>query len=374
MIRIVTIILLFPDCRAWAETFEQGYSMTAVSMISASSARKLLLGALVGVTAVTAMPAQAQEEVNVYSYRQAYLIEPFLKEFTEETGVKVNVVFAKQGLAERLKREGRNTPADVLLTVDVGRLQELVDEELVKSVNDSVIEANLPAQYHGPDNQWFGITTRARVLYTSVDRLDAGQVSSYDDLADPSLKGRVCSRAGDHPYNVALIASRIAHNGEEATREWLEGFKDNLARKPQGGDRDQIKAIRDNVCDVAIGNSYYYGNMLNNEEQRPWAEKARIEFPDQNGVGTHMNISGMAMTKYAPHEENALKLMRFLTEKTAQHMYAEVNYEYPANPEAESSELLASWGEFKQDDLSLTDIAKYRKRAAQMVNEVGFNQ
>ena len=348
--------------------------MTAVSTISASSFRKLLLGALVGATAVTALPAQAQEEVNVYSYRQAYLIEPFLKEFTEETGVKVNVVFAKQGLAERLKREGRNTPADVLLTVDVGRLQELVDEELVKSVNDEVIEANLPAQYHGPENQWFGITTRARVLYTSVDRLEAGQVSSYDDLADPSLKGRVCSRAGDHPYNVALIASRIAHNGEEATREWLEGFKNNLARKPQGGDRDQIKAIRDNVCDVAIGNSYYYGKMLDNDEQRPWAEKARIEFPDQNGVGTHMNISWMAMTKYAPHEENALNLMRFLTEKTAQHMYAEVNFEYPANPEAESSELLTSWGEFKQDDLSLTEVAKYRKRAAQMVNEVGFNQ
>lgn len=316
----------------------------------------------------------AQEEVNVYSQRQAFLIEPFLEEFTSETGIDVNVIFGDQGVAERLKREGRNSPADVILTVDIGRLQELVDEGLTQPIEDETIAANIPEQYFGENNHWVGLTSRARILYTSTERMEPGEIETYEDLADPRFADRVCSRKGDHPYNIALIASMLAEHGEQYTKEWLEGFKSNLARKPQGGDRDQVKAIRDGLCDVAVGNSYYYGKMLENEEQQAWAEAARIEFPNQGDRGTHVNISGMALAKHAPNEDNAYQLMRFLTEETAQSMYAEVNYEYPLNPEVSPSETVASWGEFKADDVSLAEVASLRRRAMELVNEVGFNE
>lgn len=337
-------------------------------------AHKRALSAFLAVSSAFAGSiALAQDEVNVYSYRQPFLIEPFLEEFTDETGIDVNIIFGDQGLTERLKREGRNSPADVILTVDIGRLQELVDEDVTQPIVDDVIEANIPEQYFGQDNQWVGLTSRARVFFTSVERMEPGEIESYEDLADPRFKGRICTRPGDDAYNVALIASMIAEHGEEYTKEWLEGFKNNLARKPQGNDRAQIKAIRDGVCDIAIGNTYYYGKMMEDEEQRSWAESARIEFPNQNGRGTHVNISGMALAKHAPNEEAAYELMRFLTEETAQSMYAEVNYEYPLNPDVSASDTVASWGAFKADDVSLAEVADLRRRATELVNEVGFN-
>ncbi len=335
---------------------------------------KALAATLAASATFASIAASAQEEVNVYSYRQPFLIEPFLDEFTAETGIDVNVIFGNQGLVERLKREGRNSPADVILTVDVGRLQDLVDAGVTQPINDDVIADNIPEQYFGADNHWVGLTSRARVLYTSVERMEPGEITRYEELADPRFEGRVCSRQGDHPYNIALVASMLHAHGEEKTKEWLEGFKANLARKPQGGDRAQIKAIRDGLCDVAVGNSYYYGKMLDNDEQRAWAEAARIEFPNQDGRGTHVNISGMALAKHAPNEENAYKLMRFLTEETAQSMYAEVNSEYPLNPAVEPSERVASWGDFKADDVSLAEVASLRRRATELVHEVAFNQ
>ncbi|SDM21546.1 iron(III) transport system substrate-binding protein [Modicisalibacter muralis] len=335
---------------------------------------KALAASLAAATAFTSVAALAEEEVNVYSYRQPFLIDPFLNEFSAETGIEVNVIFGNQGLTERLKREGRNSPADVMLTVDVGRLQDLVDAGVTQSIEDEVIESNIPEQYFGENNQWVGLTSRARVFYTSVERMEPGEIESYEDLADPRFEGRICSRQGDHPYNIALIASMIAEHGDEFTKQWLEGFKANLARKPQGGDRAQIKAIRDGLCDIALGNSYYYGKMLANEEQRAWAQASRIEFPNQEGRGTHVNISGMALAKHSPNEENAYKLMRFLTEETAQSMYAEINFEYPLNPEVEPSETVASWGEFKADDVPLAEIAALRRRATELVHEVAFNE
>lgn len=335
---------------------------------------KALAATLAASATFASIAASAQEEVNVYSYRQPFLIEPFLDEFTAETGIDVNVIFGNQGLVERLKREGRNSPADVILTVDVGRLQDLVDAGVTQPINDDVIADNIPEQYFGADNHWVGLTSRARVLYTSVERMEPGEITRYEELADPRFEGRVCSRQGDHPYNIALVASMLHAHGEEKTKEWLEGFKTNLARKPQGGDRAQIKAIRDGLCDVAVGNSYYYGKMLDNDEQRAWAEAARIEFPNQDGRGTHVNISGMALAKHAPNEENAYKLMRFLTEETAQSMYAEVNSEYSLNPAVEPSERVASWGDFKADDVSLAEVASLRRRATELVHEVAFNQ
>ncbi|MEC9483846.1 MAG: Fe(3+) ABC transporter substrate-binding protein [Halomonas sp.] len=329
--------------------------------------------ALAGIVSFTPVAALAEGEVNVYSYRQPFLIEPFLDEFTAETGIDVNVLFANQGLVERLKREGRNSPADVILTVDIGRLQELVEAGVTQPIEDQIIESNIPAQYFGEGNHWAGLTSRARVFFTSVERMQPGEIETYEDLADPRFAGRVCSRPGDDAYNVALIASMIAEHGEEYTKQWLEGFKSNLARKPQGGDRAQIKAIRDGVCDIAIGNTYYYGKMLDNEEQRSWAESARIEFPNQDGRGTHVNISGMALAKHSPNEENAYKLMRFLTEEKAQSMYADVNFEYPLNPAVSPSETVQSWGDFKADDVPLSKVAELRRRATELVNEVGFN-
>ena len=325
------------------------------------------------ITAVT-LPALATEEVNVYSYRQAFLVEPLFQGFTDETGIEVNVVFAKKGLAERLKREGANSPADLIFTVDIGRLNEVVAKDLSQAVESDVLSQNIPAQYRDPDNMWFGLTTRTRSVYASKDRADLADIQSYEDLADPTWKGRICSRSGKHPYNLALIASMIAHHGEADAEAWLRGVKSNLARKPQGNDRAQVKAIYEGVCDLSLGNNYYLGKMLNDPEQTKWANAVQITFPNSEDRGTHVNISGMALTKSAPNKENAIKLMEYLTGNTAQTMYAEQNYEYPVNPNVPPSELVASWGDFKADELALSKIASLRKTAAQLVDKVGFDQ
>ena len=326
------------------------------------------------VLAASAHQAFAQEEVNVYSYRQAFLVEPLFKGFTDETGIKVNVVFAKKGLAERLKREGANSPADLIFTVDIGRLNEVVSEDLAQAVESETLSKNVPAQYRDPSNLWFGLTTRTRSVYASKDRVDLADIQRYEDLADPKWKGRICTRSGKHPYNLALIASMIAHHGEAETETWLKGVKANLARKPQGNDRAQVKAIYEGVCDISLGNNYYLGNMLNDPEQVKWANAVQITFPNSNDRGTHVNISGMALTKSAPNKANAIKLMEYLTGNTAQTMYAEQNFEYPVNPDVKPSELVASWGSFKADELPLSDIANLRKTAAKLVDKVGFDQ
>ena len=303
-------------------------------------------------------------EVNIYSYRQPFLIKPLFDAFTKQSGIEVNVVFAKKGLAERLVREGKNSPADLVFTVDIGRLNEVKEKGVVQAVSSSILTANIPTQYRDPDNQWFGLTTRTRSIYASKERVDLNKLQSYEDLANPEWKGRICTRSGKHPYNLALIASMIAHHGEAKTEIWLNGVKDNLARRPQGNDRAQVKAIKEGVCDLSLGNNYYYGKMISNEEQSAWANAVHLTFPNQNNRGTHVNISGMALTKSAPNKENAIKLMEFLSQELAQQIYAEQNYEYPVNPNVAPSGLVQSWGVFKSDNLSLTRIAKRRKAAA----------
>jgi len=321
----------------------------------------------------TSLVATANE-VNVYSYRQPFLVEPLFKGFTDETGIKVNVVFAKKGLAERLKREGANSPADLVFTVDIGRLNEVVEQGLVQTVQSETLSKNIPAQYRDTNNLWFGLTTRTRSIYASNERVNFEQIQTYEDLANPVWKGRICTRSGKHPYNLALIASMIAHHGEAETEKWLLGVKANLARKPQGNDRAQVKAIYEGICDLSLGNNYYLGKMLNDEEQVKWANSVKILFPNSNGRGTHVNISGMALTKSAPNKANAIKLMEYLTGNTAQTMYAEQNFEYPVNPAVQPSKLVASWGKFKSDELGLSKIAELRKAAAQLVDKVGFDQ
>ncbi|MGB2078800.1 MAG: Fe(3+) ABC transporter substrate-binding protein [Vibrio sp.] len=327
------------------------------------------------VMAGTIAPASfAAEEVNVYSYRQPFLIQPMLDEFSKETGIKVNVKFAKDGILEKLVQEGEYSPADVLLSVDVSRLAQLSEKGVVQSVDSEVLEKDIPAQYRDANNEWFGLTTRARGVYSSKERVGKLPDSfDYIDLANPEYKGKICTRSGKHPYNISLVSSMISHYGEAKTKTWLEGVKANLARKPQGNDRAQVKAIKEGLCDLSLGNSYYLGKMLADDEQKTWADAVEINFPGQESYGTHVNISGMAMAKYAPNKENALKLMEFLSNDTAQAMYAKDNYEHPVKPGAPLSDLVASWGEFKVDSLSLEDIAKNRSTAVKLLDEVQFD-
>lgn len=336
--------------------------------------KKLLTLSALACATVAPTAALAAEEVNVYSYRQPFLVEPMFNEFTKETGIKVNVKFAKTGIAEKLAQEGEYSPADVVLTVDISRLAELTDKGLVQAVNSDVLESNIPAQYQDENNEWFALTTRTRSVYSSRDRVGKlGEDFTYADLAKPEFKGKICTRSGKHPYNVSLISSMIAHEGEAATKAWLEGVKANLARKPQGNDRAQVKAIKEGLCDVSLGNSYYLGAMVNDPEQKAWADAVYINFPNQSTTGTHVNISGMAMAKYAPNKENAVKLMEFLAGDVAQEMYAEVNYEYPVKAGVKRSELVASWGNFKADTLSLDEIADHHEAAVKLLDEVKFD-
>ena len=334
--------------------------------------KRLLLSTLTITTLLVGSTAFAKE-VNVYSYRQPFLVQPLFDKFTEATGINVNVVFAKQGLSERLEREGRNSPADLIFTVDIGRLFEVTDKKLTQSVSLDSLNKNIPSQYRDPDGQWFGLTTRTRSIFASKERVDLSTIKNYEDMSKPEWKGRICTRSGKHPYNLALIASMIAHNGLDNATEWLKGVKTNLAQKPQGNDRSQVKAIKEGVCDISLGNNYYFGNMLMDEEQKQWADAVYITFPNQDNRGTHVNISGMAMAKYAPNKASAEKLMIFLSEKQAQEIYADQNFEYPVNPRVEPSKLVQSWGDFKADTLSLAEIAKLRKQAAQLVDQVGFD-
>jgi len=337
-----------------------------------------LKAALVGISIVVGvLPAfisvYADESVNVYSYRQPFLIKPIFDVFTRETGIEVNTVFAKLGLVERLESEGANSPADLIFTVDIGRLDGAVQAGVTQPVQSEVLKANVPAEFRDPDGQWFGLTNRARLIVTSKERMKEGDVASYEDLAKPEFEGKLCTRSGKHQYMTALIASVIAHSGEAQAEQWLTGMKSNLARKPEGNDRAQVKAISQGVCDIAIINSYYMGAMLSDEEQSGWADSVRIVFPNQNDRGTHMNISGMSLTQSSPNKQNAIKLMEFLSGDLAQRMYAEQNHEYPVNQDITPSGLVQSWGEFDYDPLSLAEIAKHRVTATKLVDKVGYD-
>jgi len=319
------------------------------------------------------MQASEANEVNVYSYRKPQLIDPMFEVFTEQTGIKVNSVFAKKGMLERLKSEGRNSPADLVFTVDIGRLSDIKNAGLTESVNSARFEENIPENYREPEGHWFGLTTRARIIVASKNRVGPGEIGSYEDLADPKWQGRVCTRSGKHPYMVALTASMIAHHGETEAKNWLAGLKSNLARKPQGNDRAQVKAIKEGECDLAIINHYYMVKMLEDPEQVPWANAVNMVFPNQDGRGTHMNVSGMALTKHAPNKANAIKLMEFLASAQGQEMYVQKNGEYPVKTGVPLSPLQDSWGSFKTDSLSLAVVADHRAAAIRLADEVGYN-
>lgn len=339
------------------------------------SIKRVLLAGLA--LSASASFAQAADEVNIYSYRQEFLIKPLLETFTAETGIKTNVIFSKSGLLERLQHEGANSPADVILTSDIGPLHDAVERNLVAPIESQVVKDNVPEHYRSKDDLWVGLTARSRVIYASRERVKPGEIQTYEDLADPKWKGRICTRSGKHSYNLSLIGSIIEHDGEEQAEQWLRAVKENLARRPQGNDRAQVKAIKEGQCDLALGNTYYFGHMLTNEEepeQQEWARSVNIVFPNQEGRGAHMSISGAALAKHAPNRDAAIKLIEFLTSEKAQKMYAEVNYEFPVRPGIEWSPLLKEYmGDFKADKVNLGDVVKHRAAASRLVDRVGFD-
>ncbi|KAF0114749.1 MAG: iron(III) transport system substrate-binding protein [Rhodobacteraceae bacterium] len=318
------------------------------------------------------VPALAQE-INVYSHRQPELIQPLVDAFTAETGIAVNVAFVDKGMAERLQAEGDRSPADLVLTVDIARLLQIVEADVLQPVQSDVLEANIPAELRDPNDLWFGLTSRARIVYASKDRVAPGEITTYEDLASDKWKGRLCTRSGLHDYNIALLGAMIVHHDEAFATTWAEGLKANLAKKPDGGDRDQAKAIAAGECDIALGNTYYMGQMLADPEQKAWADAVNIVFPTFEAGGTHLNISGVAMTKSAPNKDNALKFMEWLSGDTAQKIYAETNYEFPVKPGVERSELVKSWGEFTPDTTPLADIAAARATALKIMETVNFD-
>ena len=318
----------------------------------------------------------AASELNIYSHRQPFLIDPFLKAFTEKTGIETNVLYSTKGLAQRLKAEGENSPADVILTVDIGRLYIYRDLDLLSTVQSQKLEANIPEHLRSSDNTWFGLSKRSRIIVTSKERVAPGEITTVEDLADPKWEGRICVRPGSHVYNRALMASMIAAHGVEEAEKWAAGLVANLARRPQGNDRAQVKAIYEGQCDVAIINNYYFGKLKYSEDenQREWAKALDLVFPNQGEGqrGAHVNISGGGIAKHSKNKAAAQALLEFLTEPLAQRLYGEINFEYPVNPTVPASEELESWGTFKEDKLPILTIAELSREAQKIIDRVGW--
>ncbi len=346
--------------------------MTFQPHITSQSVRLAIHAVAAFMVAASAGAARAQE-VNLYSYREPALMAPLLESFTKDTGIKVNVIFASQGLEQRIATEGAASPADMLLTVDIGRLQEAVERGIAQPVKSAVLEQAVPAQFRDPGGLWFGVSERARVFYVAKDKFQ-GQTLTYEDLADPKFKGRVCTRSGQALYNVSLFAGVIAKLGEAKAEEWLKGVKANLAQKPSGGDREAARDVAAGKCDIGIGNTYYWALMMNKEtERKPWAEATRVMLPVFKDGGTHVNVSGFVITKNAPNRENAVKLGEWLVSEKAQQIYAAVNFEYPVRSGVRLDETVASFGTLRPDAMALAEVGRLRKAASILVDKVGFD-
>lgn len=333
-----------------------------------------ILAAAAAVSGFSASTLAAAKEVNLYSYRQEKLIRPILDDFEKDTGIKVNVVFAKKGMLERLKSEGMNSPADAVLTVDISRLMAHKTAGVLQAVSSDKLAANIPAQFRDPEGFWFGLTVRSRVIFFAKDRVKASDLSTYEDLADPKWKGRICVRSSSNVYNQSMLAAMVAHHGSEEAEKWAAGIKANLARKPQGGDRDQIKAAAAGECDIAIGNTYYFGKMQNAKDQKQLEAVKKVEmfWPNQQGRGAHVNISGAAVTKSAKNKAEAIQLIEFLADTKAQEFYASSNYEFPVKEGVTLDKTVASWGSFKADPLGLDKVADQQVEAVKIFDRVGW--
>lgn len=329
---------------------------------------------LLFVISLVLMPL-ASAEVNIYSARQENLIKPILDRFTEETGIQVNLITAgADELTQRLELEGRNSPADLLLTVDVGRLHRAKEAGLLQPVQSDELMRQVPEQYRDPEGHWYAMSLRSRVIVYHEDRVDPDNLSTYEALADDRWDGRICIRSSSNIYNQSLVASLISHNGVEQTEAWARGLVDNMARSPQGGDRDQIGAVSAGQCDLAVVNTYYLAGMLNSPiaDQREIAESVEVFFPNQDGRGAHINVSGAGLTRSAPNPEDAVRLMEFLVGEEAQTWYAETNNEYPIRSDIPVSDTLAGWGEFKADELPLEELGIHNAEAVRVMDRAGW--
>ena len=325
---------------------------------------------------ISANPVLAAEEVNLYSARKEALIKPILDQFTEQTGIKVNLVTGKaDALLTRMKSEGKLTPADILITSDAGRLYRAKEADLLQPVESDVLESAIPGEFRDPSGYWYGLSLRARPIMYIRGKVEPDDLSRYEDLADKKWRGRICVRSSGNIYNQSLVASMIAADGEEITEAWAEGLVENFARPPAGGDRDQIKAVAAGQCDIAIANTYYLGGMLNDnsdESQREAAAKIGIIWPNQEDRGAHVNISGAGITKHAGNKENAIRLLEFLVSEDAQQWYAAENFEYPVSPGVEVSDTLMEFGEFKADTLNLTELGENNAAAVRLMDRAGW--
>jgi iron(III) transport system substrate-binding protein len=314
-------------------------------------------------------------EVNVYSARHYSSDKAIWEAFTRRTGIRVNIVEAEHDqLVQRLKSEGAGSPADVLITVDAGRLAHAVEAGLLQPARIPALDAIVPKHLRHPDGFWYGVAMRARVLVYHKDRIAPAQILTYESLADPRLKGRLVTRSGTNIYNLSLVGSMIAARGVDATRDWARGVVANLARPPQGGDTDQIKAVAAGVGDVAISNSYYLARLASSTkpEDRAVTQRLGVVFPNQGDRGTHVNVSGAALVKTAPNRENGLRLIAFLLEPEAQRLLADGSMEYPANPKVAPHPVLGALGAFRQDEINADAYAKNSAIASRLMDETGW--
>ncbi len=333
--------------------------------------RKLLTATLLLVLGSAAFA----EEVNVYSAREEQLIKPLLDAFSQDTGIKVNLVTGDDDpLLERLKREGANSPADLLIMADAGRLYRAVENGNLQPVQSATLNQSIPANLRDPGNRWFGLTSRARVIFYNKATVNPAALSTYEDLADPKWQGRICVRSSNSIYNQSLLASMIATKGAAQAETWAKGLVANLARPPSGGDRDQIKAVASGQCDIAIANTYYYAQMLygGDAAQKAAANKVSLFWPNQRDRGTHINISGAGVTASAKNKANAVKLLEYMVLDDAQRWYATTNGEYPVKPGIEPSAELQNWGKFKSDALQLTVLGKNNAQAVMIMDKAGW--
>jgi len=332
---------------------------------------KLFLTAVVFL--VVTLPVAA--EVNVYSARKEALIKPLLDQFEQQTGIEVNLVTGDaDALIKRLEIEGINSPADMLLTVDVARLYRAREKGLLQPVESEILDGVIPGTYRDDEGYWYGLSLRSRVIVFSDSRVSASKLSTYESLTDEKWKDRLCVRSSSNVYNQSLVASLVAHHGVEATERWANGLVDNFARPPRGGDRDQIKAVAAGQCDVALVNTYYLGGMLQSDigDEREAAEKVRLFWPNQEGRGAHVNVSGAGVTSSAQHKNDAVRLLEYLVNESSQSWYANQNLEYPIRADVPVSDTLKSWGEFKADELNLDLLGEYNAEAVRLMDRAGW--
>ncbi|HNQ04073.1 MAG TPA: extracellular solute-binding protein [Thiobacillaceae bacterium] len=332
--------------------------------------RKLLLASLA--LLVTAASASAAEVV-VYSARIEQLIKPLFDAYTKETGVQVKFVTDKEGpLMARLKAEGKNTPADLLITVDAGNLWQASDQGLLRPVESRILEANIPAHLRDPGKEWFGLSVRARTLVYNKNRVKAGELSTYEDLASPKWKDRLCLRTSKKVYNQSLVAMLIGEHGEPKTETMVRGWVDNLATAPFPDDTKALEAVAAGLCDVTLVNTYYFGRLMQKKPNLPLA----IFWPNQNtgagNAGVHVNVSGAGVTRYAKHPEEAIRLLEWLSSDKAQNLYADMNMEYPANPAIKPDPLVASWGSFKPNLINVAEAGRLQVRAVKLMDRAGY--